>query len=664
MNSFLGLMSNVDTTAIGGGKYTSTKPYYYNAIGMAGGAAGSAYESYQPNASHTPRLGRDHLPPLVGSLMLDTAQRYFFVPSSYPDLKVTPGERSKDGCASVEYTGTLRHCADKSGAGGFWIVAIDRLSGAVTDDYVLETNSNDPLIARKEMDDLAYLLTGYYKSNDLLILTTFGTPIGAKVPVTHYLYNALSTLGGNPYRLANLTSTTSSYLLISSPDPGYVSQHYPLQRFSTAKDEDHGPTHVLLAKNRLNQYVAEVGAEDQLAAQPFGFQWSKVLFQQPQDWPAWSAAEQRAYADLTSSANHYPDVRSTLGCGGSGTCQPVRSYYVGGIGTGGTEPGVLKIPYASLVYYANSDYSQDDFQRVLQQLKIEQGYLTNVYTVYAQFMTVSAGTQDNLQLQLTNVANSIENSLVNNQTLNSSVSVEQLNKASAVAGLFSILPGVGPPRVRSAPRECGGGAYAGGRNTYSVPVFGHVGAAQEQDGHNRYRHAGERRNGLRRGRTGLGKILDDRSRGRVAAGPWYMCVNCVGSNVPLASLPLFALGAKQRFYAQLMPAAYSSDEFIEKRNSDPRTYKTWVKMGDSYGCYTPYYKALPDGFWSYPSINAPDTHDVFIVTQTRMSDYPSDRNLKVLSFPSQPLLDQLFQAPGFTGTSPLYRPCGRRRAHS
>jgi hypothetical protein len=99
---------------------------------VAGAKAGSAYESLQPNASHTPRLGRDHLPPLVGSLMLDTAQRYFFVPSSYPVAKVTPGEMSEDHCASVEYGGsTYRNCKTSGSAGGFWIVAICELGNHV-----------------------------------------------------------------------------------------------------------------------------------------------------------------------------------------------------------------------------------------------------------------------------------------------------------------------------------------------------------------------------------------------------------------------------------------------------------------------------------------------------------------------------------------------------
>jgi len=243
MNSFLWSMSNVDTTAIGGTKYTTSTPYY-NAIGIAGGLQGSAYESYQPNASHTPRQGRDHLPPLVGSLMLDTAQRYFFVPSSYPELKVTPGERSSDRCAHVQYgtTTNMRQCVDRDSAGGFWIVAIDRLSGAVTDDYNLPTNATDPARARVAISDFAFLLNGYYKSNDLLIVTTVGTPIGIQAPVTSGLYAAINSYGGNGFHLPQLTTANASYLLIGSRDPSFVNQHHAVQSFEPGTGTSYGPT--------------------------------------------------------------------------------------------------------------------------------------------------------------------------------------------------------------------------------------------------------------------------------------------------------------------------------------------------------------------------------------------------------------------------------------
>ena len=663
MNSFLGTMPNLDTTAIGGGKYAQA--YDYNAIGVAGAKAGSAYESFQPNTSHTPRLGRDHLPPLVGSLMLDTAQRYFFVPSSYPVVKVTPGEMSEDQCASVEYGGlTHRNCRTSGSAGGFWIVAIDRLSGHVTDAYTLETNSNDAAKARQAINDLAYLLSVYYKSNDLLILTTFGTPIGANAPVTAGLYNAIIALGGNAFRLPQLTNGTSSYVLITSSDPDYVSRHYPVQIFSTAGKDD-GPTRVQLAKNRLNQYVVNASAQDQkqTGSQPFGFEWSQVLFQQPQDWPQWTPAQQKAYLDLTAASNHYPEVSTTLGCV-PGTCQPIRSYYGDGIGAVGSSPNFLRIPFLRLAYYPNPDYLEPDFNVVTTQLAHEQAYVGNVYQVYAQFAALAAGTDTNVKAQLSNVADAIDKSLYDSNP-NAAISVRQLNQASAVAGLFAILPGVGPAAGAVSAAFNAAAAFTPEGDT---PIPDQYAFTLAQLTNKTTTIGVDMSASISTAFAGAvqdwGKlsIIGPGVGGSVA--PWKMCYGCNGSNVPVNGLPMFALSAKQRFYEQLLPLVYSSDVFVGKPGNDPTKLQRVGFISSSGGifeiCFAPYKNAPAQAFWSYPSINIPSTWDIFIITQTKKR-----RDLGAtfdrLSFPSSALLEQLFGAPSYepgSGPTPIYKLSG------
>jgi hypothetical protein len=658
MNSFLGSMSNVDTTAIGGTKYTTSTPYY-SAIGAVGGSQGSAYESYQPNASHTPRQGRDHLPPLVGSLMLDTAQRYFFVPSSYPELKVTPGERSSDRCAHFQYGATnLRHCVDRDSAGGFWIVAIDRLSGAVTDYYNLPTNATDPARARDAISDFSSLLDGYYKSNDLLIVTTVGTPIGIHAPVSSGLYGAINSYGGNAFHLPQLTTANASYLLISSRDPGFVNQHLAVQSFEPGTGTSEGPVHVLLAKNRANQFVPAVSAQDQYLPHPFGFEWSEALFQQPQDWPAWTPAQQKAYEDLTSSDDHYGPVRRALGCGGNGTCRPIRSYYGGGIGTSGTTPAVLNIDYENLPYYPGAGYEPADFKHVVTQLATEQGWLNNVYLTYAQFTAISGNVQDNLQQKLSEVADSIEQSLYEGAP-NYALTVQRLNQGSAVAGLVSVLPAIGPA------------AGAVGAILNAAAAFTPVGESPIPEKYSvtlaqlRNKTATLSTDMQASTLTAFAGVVQDYGKLATIGGgigsqeaPWYMCVTCIGANIPFASLPMFALAGKQSFYKALIPTAYSSDVFVEKKTTDPRTYGTWTRMFDSYGCYHPYGSSKPDDSWSFPSINLPSTWDVFIITQTKTGTYPGTPTLKTFSFPSQSLLNQMLTAPTFGGQSPEYKLTG------
>jgi hypothetical protein len=591
--------------------------------------------------------------------MLDTAQRYFFVPSSYEELKVTAGEKSSDGCAHVQVGGNnLKHCVDRGSRGGFWIVAMDRLSGAITDDYGLLTNADDAALARSQLSDLAYLLGVYYKSNDLIILTTIGTPIGNHAPVTQSLHDSVSALGGNAYHLGKLTNTTSSYMLISSPDPSYVNQHHALQSFVTAKDPNTGATHVLLAKNRSNRYVPAVGVQDQRLAQPFGFEWSRVLFQQPRDWPQWTPAKHKAYEDLTSSDDHYPSVRAALGCGGSGVCQPIRSYYVGGIGTVGTPPAVLSIPYSSLRYYADAGYELADFNAVRYELETEQGWARNAYTAYAQFTAISAGTQDNLQMQLSSVANSIEKSLYDSAP-NSALTVQRLNQASAVASLVFVLPAIGPA------------AGAVGAALNAAAAFTPVGATPIPEQYSvtlaKLRSGTATLSGDMQASivTAFAGVVQDYGKlSTIGAGigsqhaPWYMCVSCYGSNVPLASVPMFALGGKQSFYEALLPAVYSSDVFVEKKTNDPKKYASWTRMYDGPGCYRPYYNAETAAYFSFPSIKKPSTWDVFIITSTKTGNYPGTPGLKTFSFPSQSLLDQMFTVPRFEGTSPEYRLTG------
>jgi hypothetical protein len=120
---------------------------------------------------------------------------------------------------------------------------------------------------------------------------------------------------------------------------------------------------------------------------------------------------------------------------------------------------------------------------------------------------------------------------------------------------------------------------------------------------------------------------------------------------------MFALGGKQSFYKALMPTAYSSDTFVEKRNRDPRLYGGWTNVFDGPACYKPYRRVIDDAFWSYPSINNPTTWDVFIVTQTKTSNYPGTK-LTEFASPSQSLLNDMFSAPNFGGTSPQYRLTG------
>jgi hypothetical protein len=654
VNTFLGLMANLNTTAMGGTNFggSGISPYYYNAIGVAGAPAGTAYESYQPNANHANRLGRAFLPPLVGSLMLDTSQDYYFVPSSYPEVQVTPGKISNNNCATLTYGGfSYSSCASGTVLGGFVIYAVDRLLGTLTDHYELPTNSTNASVSKQAINDFSYLLDVYYKRNDLLIITTFGVPIGSSAPVTAGLFFGFQRMGGNGYLLPQLNTTGSTYTLISSVDPDYVKAHYPLE--SSTASGGTGQLHCLLSKDRLNRFVLNTGASDQVLQLPVGFAWTEVGFQQAQDWPAWTTGQQNAYLDLTSSANHYPAVRIKLGCGGAGICQPIRSYYDGGIGTGGTAPGILSFNYSLLTYFSNPDYSKDDFEAVTGQLEVEEGYENNIYLAYGLFSNITTNASTSVQYQLSQVTKAIDSSLLKGASASTPLVAQRLAQAGAVTTLFSLLPGVGPAFGAIGMIFTAAAAFTPS-GPVGVPDYSGYAFTLQQLTSNAASVGESLANGTNKLFTGI--VNDWGKLSIIGPGigsfqsPWKMCTTCAGANVPVSALPAFALAAKRQFYLQLLPTVYSSDYFVELPTTNLGTIGRRVEIGGRLACFFPYANAPAAAISNYPSINKPSTWDINIITQTAKTY--QNFSYSTLSFPSSGLLNDLFNPPTTGGPDP------------
>jgi hypothetical protein len=664
VNTFLGLMRNINTTSIGGTNFASSAatPNYYNAIGVAGASPGTVYESYQPNLNHTQRLGRDFLSPLIGSLMLDTMHNYYFVPSFYPELTVVPGTPSNGNCATITYNGGPpgSACASGSVLGGFVIVVVDRLLGYVTDFYGLHTNTTNTSDSKNAINDFAYLLHGYYKPNDLLIITTFGNPIGSGAPVNSYILDNINKVGGNGYRLAQLNTSGSAYTLITSNDPAYTAAHYPLQ--NTTANGGTGQVHAQLSRDRLNRLVLNSGASDGAMSFPIGYQWTSVGFQQAQDWPAWqSPGQQNAYLDLTSTANHYPDVRARLGCPQAepidNICQPIRSYYDDGIGTGGTPPGILGFSYNTLTYFNNSSYTLADFNAVIAQLKIEQGYENNAYSAYALFTPLTQSSSNTLQAQLVTVAQNIDSSVLSGSAATTTMYAGRLADAATVFSLFSLLPGIGP--------AFGAISTVLDAAAYFVPAF--IGGVPDATRYG-YTLGALRDNSAKANQdvyngtiTLFTSIVDDWGKLQIVGSAWgsrrapfYMGVTALDANVPAQSMEAFALGAKRNFYLALVPIIYDSDFFTAQPQNNPGKIAGTVTGFGSSHCISSYASVTAAGYWSYPNVNTPSTWDISIITQIAKGKEPLGGRYELLFFPSSGLLTDLFTAPSITGTPPFY----------
>jgi hypothetical protein len=652
-NSFLGLMPNLNTTAIGGTDYTKAQvaPWYYNVIGVAGAPAATAYESYQP----IHQLGIDYLPSLTGSLMLDIHQNYFFTSSDFRELRVTPDDPAYPGnrTSTISYYGAYPFTVPAGVTGGFRAFMIDRQKGYVQENAFFPTNSSDPQQSAQAMQNLIYTLQSSTPQY-LMIITTVGTPFSSSTQPTAALFYAMNAAGANGYMVQKMVSRFTGdsvrYTLITCTDPEYVKAGYVIENFSIWNNQaDTGEVHAFLARDRKNRIYVKTALSDipkvDGVSSELSWAWEQVSFQQPQDWPVWTPGQQKAYEDLTSSKNTYPSVTSRLGCGTF--CQPIRAYYDGGVGgTGGSDLNVLKINWESLLYQTNNDYTADDFRAVVNQLSKEQGYVSNVYTLYSLFRAVTYESNDNLASQLSKVAAQLDSSVQAPQN-NPSMLIENMEKASAVTKLLSALPSVGPafgavssilsgvtalvpPPASSVPD----GKYA--------VTFNELVSKNQTFATNMANTTDVMFTGLTND-WGKLQIIGGGYGGHQA--PWYMCQTCSNAQPPRTSLPAIALGAKRQFYSQLMDKAYSLDHFVEILGtiSTPRLFGSVYTNFGFKSCHH-FYTGVNDGGWlMYPSFNKPSTNDMLIVTQTQKG---SDSTYGAqLYFPSQNLLNDLFGTP-------------------
>jgi hypothetical protein len=660
-NSFYGAMPRLNTTAIGGTDF-STKPdvtpRYYNVIGVAGAAPGQAYESYQPIY-----VGVANIPSLVGSLMLDNNQNYFFVPSEYRDVNVIPNDPAfpNTATATVLYEGEPFRVSLPSGVnGGFMFFLIDRQKGYVQSAALFPTNSSDATQSERARQNLIYALTQsspYF----MFILTTVGAPFSSPAQVNQAIWDAVNSRGGNGYIMAKLIRPSGggpppTYTLVSSTDPAYPIGEVIENSSLWTTEQQTGEVHMLLGRNKQHQWSVRTGMSESTSS-PLRFGWTRVGFQQAQDWPAWTADQQRAYNDLTSTNNNYPSIGRALGCNQSPTqpCQAIRSYYDGGIGGTGQVPAVAFLDYNGLKYHPNPDYSEQAFNAVRQQLAAEQGYLRNVYILYSLFLQLANDPSgNNIQQQLAAATGQIEESLRQGYGDNALI-IERLTQASAITALFRSIPYVGP--AFSAVSTVLSAAtlfipsYTGVPDSYSVTL--------NQLLQQNARFGTDLTNSTITLFTSIvndwGKLQTIGSGYGAQKAPWYMCATCRDSNVPRSAIPMIALGAKRRFYSQLLPKVYSLHGLNGRTEQNPAQITGQVRVNQNgHGYCIPYkpYESSPGASWIiYPNITTLLMRDFYIITQTKTdSEYPFP---KVLRFPSDSLLTQLFTAPAINSDGTL-----------
>lgn len=647
-SSFFGLVRNIDTTAAGGTNYSKSGaplPRYYTFFGAVGAREGTAYESYHPT-----RVGRGWVPPFVGNLALNNLQQYFFVPSAFETMEVIPNKRIYPVVIGDE--GYFTYWPQES-PGGFVLLTFDRRLGTVImlKNYITSVGNKNYKV---ETPELISALTS--ASPDLMVvLTSFGQPFASPKDVDPALAGIIDRLGGSGELMTRLgergnNGIPAGYTLITSSDPDFINTPDMVIEETTLFPNQTGALKALLGKDRNNLWsvvsLLPDRANSNSTTQLSSFDWQTVGFQPAQDWPAWTPNQQKAYIDLTSP--HYPSVRESLGCSAD-VCPPIRSYYSGVVGGGGS--AALRIPYTGLSYAPNGDYSPQDFHVVVTQLRREQGYLGNVQAIYNQFNDVTGAAQGSLQSELAKVARNFDAGLAQ-RNRSAATTATQLGIAAGFMSLFSSAPGLGPAASALS------GILKAQASLYATP-----GSLPEE-----YNIT---LNSLRDGTSALGLrlasstnslftgIVTDWGKLQTIGGgygaqraPWYMCFNCKDSNIPSAAIPLMAAGAKRDFYLRLLPTVYTVDQYRGKTSSQYQKFGYWVLTSNgSRICHHPYQSAPSATAVIFNTPGQTNQYDIGLLVQTNYTT--NAQGYKEVHYPADSLLNDLFTLPTMNGDGTL-----------
>jgi hypothetical protein len=218
--------SALNTTAIGGTDYTDQKKYPssaypqgYMMVGVAGAAAGSAYEVF--NLSSEGGNG-DYNARLDGLLSQDSNQNYSYHPSDNY-LYSVDAANSKVTINGVVYT------APADANPGFWLLKIHRVKLWNEDGCTSNDGGNTypncgesyNTTTQSGMDALTSALQNL-NSRDLVFLVACGQAFSAGAAISQPLAQAVESLGGSGYTLSKMTrGESATYTLISSSDPQF-----------------------------------------------------------------------------------------------------------------------------------------------------------------------------------------------------------------------------------------------------------------------------------------------------------------------------------------------------------------------------------------------------------------------------------------------------------
>ena len=313
--------ANLDTTAIGGTKYTmnqtsATYPRGYMAIGAGGAAPGSAYENYFTD-------GTGQVNPFATGMMVEDAYgNYNFQNSLTIEYLVTPNDPANNNQSTVTilnigyrfqyneltYPNKIVFYSPASQSNGYWLITLQR------DNLYFNPVCNITANTTKQQTDVqgcgtfypagasnaATQVTAYTQlasalnglnPNQLAFLVSVGTPAnGASAGTNAYYGNfgdALEKLGGVPISTLSLYTPGSAYSFVTCTSCGSpVTGNSALSTTVYAQQGQTGTLHGILQRNLNGLYWPTRSSQETAGSSAVSdFTLDTISGQQPVKWP-------------------------------------------------------------------------------------------------------------------------------------------------------------------------------------------------------------------------------------------------------------------------------------------------------------------------------------------------------------------------------------------
>jgi hypothetical protein len=715
--------AGLDTTAIGGTNYSSYpaswQPQGYAAIGVPGAAPGSAYESYYLASD----VGKSYQqnPFATGLLSLDSNSNYNFHAANNLQFEAYPNNPNlSTSTFTVNYYGasTLQMLPPAGSTNGIWLLVLDRVTLQPIDyadqgpcsgasffcGQFFPTGSADSTVASQALTDLTQALE-LPTSRQLVVLMTVGQPFQS-ASVASGMVSPMSWYGGAGYRMEALTTSTSTYTLVSPGRLDWTGTWPPSIKspfatgvvnsssvFSLGQGNENRQTGIVrgvMARDNNSLYFPTVVSQEDgkdngsgATSLSIDYDFYSISTQMPIDWPLTDTSGHIAayhYVSQKFLANHNNETGPNA--------YDVRYFYPGSpwLGNYNTDFLCAQFPNIANCVYPSGDnpgFTEQDLADANAELYLELTAL-NTSNSYLGNTTDRNGLYG-LMLEGSTPGTSVSDLVIDAtyEVLNGQVGAVPSTNVGAnsfdwmnlLAGLTSIgAAALGPadvPMVAAAVGVTSGALWTGSAmdpwwqgSDYTPPSYentfdttlGNLEQSAAVYAANMATGYGTALNNIY---SDWGRLQATGAKTSNTATGWYFSnqLSAEGIAAPMAA------GVRRSMYLQLVPQFFSADTYIQQpvSNLDQIGMFESIPFGEykkifSNSCYNSYRTGTlsnPFAFSTFVSPSGPTEYDFFVLGGTINNQNTPNVNE---TMPSDLLLNTLFAAPSGTetpGTGPL-----------